>query len=299
MGKSIRTCFTPRPGNGFVEIDYGAMEFIIAACKWQDPRMMEYAADETKDIHSEKANDLFLLGDPAKTRKNKNVRFCGKTYFVFPILYGSDYINITKHLWEAIEKFDLKNNDNVPMREHLAAQGIEERGPCERNMPPQPGTLERQVKRVQDQFLAEFSTFKERSDKLHREYRKTGELRLMTGFRVGPGLLNKNQRLNTDIQGSAFHCILWSSIEMRKSIRKAKKRTLILANIHDCQLFDTPWDELQWTLTEAKDIMTNRIRKAWPWIVVPLKAEVDVVVPGGSWWDKKPWTERNGVWQPA
>jgi hypothetical protein len=34
-------------------------------------------------------------------------------------------------------------------------------------------------------------------------------------------------------------------------------------------------------------IMTKDIRKAWPWICVPMIAEVDVAPPGASWYEKK------------
>ena len=44
--------------------------------------------------------------------------------------------------------------------------------------------------------------------------------------------------------------------------------------------------------------MTEKIRKAWQWITVPLEIEVDVTPIGKSWFDKKPWIEVYGVWQP-
>lgn len=303
VAEVLRKAFVARPGRRLVEVDFSSHEFIMAAVKWKDPRMMEYAVDPAMDIHCEMAQRLYLLNKlPIREFKaaHKSPRDVAKNQFVFPVLYGSDYINISKGLWEFIEQLDLKGDGGIPMKDHLAAKGITELGTCDRKMPPRPGTFERHVKAVQDWWMAEFSTFARSADNWYRKYQRTGEIRLQTGFRCGPGLFSKNFILNVDIQGPSFHCLLWSLIEMRKRIRREKKRTLIVAQIHDCSLSDTPDDEVQWLLTTTKQIMTVDILKAWPWICVPLKCEADVTDIGGTWLGKKPWREReDGLWVPA
>jgi hypothetical protein len=149
-------------------------------------------------------------------------------------------------------------------------------------------------------FEEDFHVYREKSDLVLEDYRKNGYFRLITGF-VVEGLYTKNQILNYLVQGPAFHCLLWCIIRIQKILRKRKMRSLIVSQVHDCVLGDVPEEETQEFLNLTKQVMTVDLPKAWPWIIVPLKAEVDCspVFPEGNWWNKAPWHEiREGVWAP-
>ncbi len=49
LGKLIRDCVVPRKGRVFVESDFGAMEFRMAAVFWADPAMIRYACPFHED----------------------------------------------------------------------------------------------------------------------------------------------------------------------------------------------------------------------------------------------------------
>lgn len=300
FGKILRKCFIPRKGRVFAEVDYGALEFRIAACFWKDPGMVAYASNPKLDIHRDQSAECY---DLSANEVSKDTRYCGKNKFVFPVLYGSYYIQCAKNLWYALDSMNLKikeDKDNprsgMLVKEHLASKGITELGRCDPAKQPQPNTFEYLIKDVEDNFYAKFTDFTENKRKWIKSYRKTGSFPLMTGF-VIRGLFSNNFLLNTPIQGPGFHCLLWSIIEMQKWIRKHKMKTKIVAEIHDCIVYDVPIIELQDVLTVSKRIMTEAIRKAWKWIIVPLEVEVDVTPLGESWYEKKPWAEKDGKWQ--
>ena len=73
-------------------------------------------------------------------------------------------------------------------------------------------------------------------------------------------------------------------------------QSLIIGEIHDCILFDVPENELQDLLTLARRVMTEDLRRAWPWVCVPMDVEADVAAE--NWHAKRPWVERDGEWKP-
>jgi DNA polymerase I-like protein with 3'-5' exonuclease and polymerase domains len=63
-------------------------------------------------------------------------------------------------------------------------------------------------------------------------------------------------------------------------------KTLIVGQIHDSIVADVPWNELDDFLGLAKEVMTERLRKTWKWINIPLEVEAEVAPLGKSWADK-------------
>lgn len=296
VGKLIRNCFIPRSGRSLIEIDYGAMEFRIAACFWKDPEMVSYASDPTKDIHRDEAMSCYLL---EKDQVSKNARYCAKNKFVFPILYGSSYAQCAKNLWLHMQTMDLRlaNDNNVTVMKHLKSKGIKKLGLCDRKEPAKINTYEYVVKRAEENFNNRFKKFCEGKEIWWKEYERRGAFRLMTGFLI-EGIFSRNFLMNTGIQGPASHCLDWSIVEIQKEIEKRKLKVLIVAQIHDCVIFDCLDEEIQEVMTLAKEIMTQRIRQEWKWILTPLEIEADLVRDGETWHDKKPWIEKAGMWIP-
>jgi len=121
------------------------------------------------------------------------------------------------------------------------------------------------------------------------QYNKKGYFDMITGFRV-EGVISKYQLGNYPIQGPAFHCLLWSLIQVHKlwdSRRTDGFQSLIIGQIHDELTTDEAEDEFNRNQEEIPKIMSEEIRKAWPWIVVPLEVETDATPVGGNWYEKK------------
>lgn len=290
----VRRCFIPRKNRRLVENDFAALEFRIAACVWNDPEMISYARDPSKDIHRDTAADCYAL---SKKKVSKQVRYCGKNMMVFPIIYGSYYKQCARNLWEAIEHFDLKTEDGTPLRDHLRSKGIEELGPCDPKVESIPGTFEHHVRGVEKRFFDRFRVFAAKKKEWIETYRSKGRFRMVTGFPVA-GLYSNNALLNYPIQGPGFHCLLRTLIGQQDVIDSKEWRSLLVGQIHDCSLGDVPDDEVQSYIRSVRDIVAYDLPREWSWIVVPLDIEAEVTPVNGTWWEKKSWVEVDGTWQP-
>ena len=219
---------------------------------------------------------------------SKQMRYCGKNMFVFPSFYGSFYKQCAPNLWKAIKEHKLKLNGGIPLKKHLKKEGYSELGDCDfDNDDEQPGTFVDHIKQVEKSFWKDrFQVYADWKRKWFSDYEATGSISTLTGFQIS-GNYKRNDIINYPIQGSAFHCLLWSLIELNKQLKKRKMKSKIVGQIHDSIVADVHKKEVDEYLQLAKEIMTKRIRKAWKWIIVPLDVEAEVTPLGGNWFDKK------------
>ncbi len=295
MGKIVRQCFIPRKGRVLVEIDYVGIEVRVSACYNKDPVLIEYIKDSTKDMHRDMAAQCYKL---KPEQVSKQCRYCAKNQYVFPQFYGSVYFQCAPALWEAIERYKLETADGLSLRKHLHRCGIKELGTCDPNFDPVPGTFEHYIREVERDFWGNrFRVYAQWKRSWYEKYLKAGEFEMFTGFRC-VGTYRRNEVLNYAVQGSAFHCLLWSLIRIQKEITKKKMKTKLVGQIHDSLIADVPVGEVQEYIRLAKRIMTRELPKTWKWLCVPLEIEIEVTPEEGSWFDKVPWQELEGVWQP-
>jgi hypothetical protein len=205
---------------------------------------------------------------------------------VFAQFYGNWYIDCAKNLWESTAS--LTTQDGRPLREHLKAQGIKRLGALDPNERPGISTFEKHVKDVENAFWNErfpvYSTWKKN---WYDDYRRNGYFHTKTGFTCG-GFMKRNEAINYPVQGSAFHCLLWSLKELvLKELPKRNMRAKIIGQIHDSIVADVPGSELNEFLHLAQDVMCRRLLEHWDWIVVPLKIEADVAPLNCSWGEKE------------
>ena len=284
MGRLIRSAFIPREGRQLVELDYSGLEVCIAACYHKDPTMISYLKDPTKDMHRDMAAQCFKLRPDQVT---KMTRYCGKNMFVFPQFYGDWYLSCAHGLWEAITKMDLVTADGIPIMEHLKNKGIHSLGELNFKEKPKKGTFEAHIKNVEKDFWKRrFRVYDKWKKQWYQTYRKQGYFTSLTGFTY-QGFYIRNEVINYAVQGSAFHCLLWSLTRLQKELRKRKMKTLLIGQIHDSILADVPVNEMQRFLKLAKWVMVHQLKKEWKWITTPLDIEAEVCPLGTSWADKK------------
>ena len=284
IGRLVRSAFVARPGRRLVEIDYSGIEVRIAACYHKDPVMLRYIRNPEKDMHRDMAAECYRLPPEEVSKK---VRYCGKNKFVFPQFYGDWYLSCARALWESIDQMGLQTVSGIPLKEHLAAEGIKKLGKCDPKKEPRPGTFERHIQLVEKDFWGKrFRKYSEWKKKWYEKYKRRGFFDTLTGFRC-EGYMKRNDVINYPVQGSAFHCLLWSLIEIQKEIEKRGMKTLIVGQIHDSIVADVPDEELEEYLTMAKEIMTERLPEAWDWINVPIDVEAEVTPVEGSWIQKE------------
>lgn len=261
-GRMIRECFVPLSRDHvLVEVDYSALEFRVCACVWNDSAMLDYASDPSKDIHRDMAALCYRL---KKSEVTKQARFYAKNQFVFPTLYGSWWKNTSRNLWDAIGKGSLETVGGTSLYEHLRGEGIR--------------TLEdyaSHVERVESRFCCRFPEWAERKERWLDLYRRRGWFRTVTGF-VCSGIYSRNELYNYPIQGPAFHCLLWSLVQMVKWIRRSKMKSRVDCQIHDSIRASVHRDELDEYLGKVREVMTVDVRRHWDWIRSPLDVEVEM-----------------------
>lgn len=278
VSELIRTAFKARPGRILLEVDFSKLEVCIATCYHKDPTMIKYIMDKSSCMHRDMAIQCFKLEKVKmdwKLKPHKDIRYCGKNQFVFPEFYGDYYANCAQNLWNNISKMALSVN-GIPLKEHLKSVGISTYT-----------IFENHIKRVEDHFWNErFPVYKQWKDEWVDEYHDKGYFITKTGFKCG-GYMGRNDVINYPVQGAAFHCLLWSLIELEQELRTRKMKSLIIGQIHDSIVMDVVPEELDMVVALLKDIMTVRLLEAWKWIIVPLEIEIETTPVDGNWFQKK------------
>lgn len=279
---SVREAIIPADEGWMIgEMDYGQLEVRIAACYHQDPTMLSYIENPSKDMHRDMAMRIFQL---KKDQVTKNARYLAKNRFVFPAFYGSYWANIAPNLWKGIDELDLKCGSKS-MRQHLRSKEIKTYQ-----------DFERHIKKEERRFWEkQFPVYTEWKDRWWKEYCKKGEFHSLTGFRY-TGPMSRRQVINYPVQGAAFHCLLWSLIEAQLATQKMESH--IIGQIHDSILWLFKESELQDVLNIVYNIAVHKLVEEWDWICVPLEVDVEVSPPGQSWFHKQEWDHAGGIWQP-
>lgn len=287
QGSLVRKAIFPRFGRRLGEVDYGQLEVRIAACYCQDPKLMQYVTDPTQDMHYDMSGECFIL-----ERENiaKPIRSTVKGGFVFAEFYGSYWASVAPALWEAISQYDLKTAEGVPLKEHLVDQGIKKLGriieDTKGRKAPEPGSFLAHIRDVEYRFWNErFSVYNDWRNESVARYHKDGYMDSLTGFRYS-GEMTRKEIINYRIQGSAFHCLLWSLIELVEWETKNKMDSRVVCEIHDSMLNDMHPDEAGAVIEKANKVMCEDILSEYSWINVPLITEWELSGIDESWNEK-------------
>lgn len=213
---------------------------------------------------------------------------CAKNMFVFPSFYGSVWFQTAADMWKAMQtrKFKIKDTEDL-VADHLTKKGIKELGDCTPGGSPKKGTFAEHVQQVEKDFWENrFRVYSQWKRSWYNGYLQRGGFRFYTGF-VCQGIFARNDVLNYAIQGSAFHCLLWSLVKIQKWLRKNKMKTKIVGEIHDSLVADIYPPELDIFLAKCKQVMTVDLPEHWKWINVPIDVEAELAPRGANWFEKK------------
>lgn len=281
----VRQALYPRPGHQIVEIDFGALEVKIAACYHKDPTMLKYIHDPKSDMHTDMTKQIFMIDQYDKAKHNV-LRQATKNGFVFPQFYGDYYKNCSVNMacgWGKLSEGKWKTGQGIELdtaftlSDHLISKGI--------------NSLDKfidHIKKIEKDFwenrFPDYAAWKERWYTIYKRY---GYIDTLTGFRCS-GIMSKNDCINYPVQGSAFHCNLWSFIELDELIYKLKGLdTKIISQIHDSIILDANPDELDYLVDDIFEITTIKLPEAWKWIIVPLDIDVEICPIDAPWSEKE------------
>jgi len=280
----VRKAIYPRPGHQLVEIDYSGIEVKIAACYHKDPTMLHYINDPKSDMHGDMAKQIFMISNfDKKNPDHYTLRQAAKNGFVFPEFYGDYYGNCAINMacrWGQLPQGKWTGNQGIPLNgktlsDHLIAKGITSLD-----------SFSNHLKKIEGDFwgkrFADYAKWKELWWKLYQKY---GYIDLLTGFRCY-GQMGKNDTSNYPVQGAAFHCLLWSFIQIDKIIRDKGLDSRLIGQIHDSMILDVNPLELAQIREIAHKVTCQDLPEAWKWIIVPLEVEMEISPVDASWAEK-------------
>lgn len=260
----------PLKNHRLCEADYGSLEVRIAACYTKDPVLIRYINDPTTDMHRDTAVQLFFVPPDLVSSV---VRFYAKNGFVFANFYGASPKSCAKTLWKIIP--ELFDKDERPVFEYLQDNDIYSYQ-----------DFEAHVVDVAEKFWKKFKVFRKWQYNTIEEYHEKGFIQNKFGF-MRRGLIGRNEIINTNIQGSAFQCLLWSGIQVNNKLKAEAFKSKVIGQIHDSLITSIHPKEFDDVTHIIKYTMEDKLRKQFPWVIVPMIAEFEASDPGGSWNDLK------------
>ena len=267
--ETCRRAILPRPGHMLVEADFSALEVMISACYHKDPTMLEYLQDDNADMHLDMAKQIFIMKD---LDKGSVLRKASKNGFVFPQFYGDYYGNNARGLceWTSLPAKQWKDGDGIELSDgenigaHMRRNGIKSFDQFIEHM-----------KKVEEDFWGNrFKVYNDWRNSWVEKYKKRGYLKMLTGFTCS-GIMRKNEIINYPIQGTAFHCLLFTFIELDKIMQKEGWNSKLIGQIHDSIVMDVDPQELSHIKQTLNWIVKEKLPKQWQWIIVPLEIELD------------------------
>jgi uracil-DNA glycosylase family 4 len=250
-GAVIRKLIIARDGNLIYTVDYGGMEVRIIACVTKDGALIEYILSG-HDFHGDIAEWIF------GSDYTKDLRQATKNDAVFPWFYGSYFKSIAKSFWT--DPLVINTGFFEGFYPTMTSRRRYEK-------------WEAHVKSCEQKFWKLFHGVREWQDEYVKLYQKTGVAQdLSWGFRRR-GYLVRNKLFNFPIQGPAFHCLLWSVIQIVKMKLREQWQSKLCGQIHDENFFDMVPSEADSIVQKVDKIMIDDVREANPWIIVPLATE--------------------------
>lgn len=244
LGRSIRKVFIPKDGYVFVDADYSQIELRVLAHFSGDEKLIA-AYNENQDIHALTASQVFGVPiDEVDDLMRRNAKAVN-----FGIVYG-------------MSAFGLSEDLNISRKE--AAAYI-------------------------DSYFATYPGVKHFLDESVESAKKTGITRTIFGrIRPIPELASSNfmQRnfgervaMNSPIQGTAADIIKIAMIRVHERLKREKRKSSLILQIHDELLIETHKDEVE----IVKQILVEEMMHAAD-LKVPLSVGVSC---GNTWYEAK------------
>lgn len=277
----VRGALFPSRGNLLMEVDFSGLEVMIAACYHKDSVMLRYLTDPESDMHGDMCAQIFKIKNfNRKLPEFSYLRSATKNGFVFPQFYGDYYKNnaVSLSQWCNIPARKFKPGEGVKMpnsgtiSDHLISVGVTTYSKFEEHL--------REVE--YDFWNNRFKVYGQWKEKWYSDYQNKGYFDSLTGFRYR-GLMRRNEVINYPVQGAAFHCLLWSFIQMDKAIYSRGLKSRLIGQIHDSMVLDVVPEELNLIQNLVRRITTVNLQKTWDWIIVPLNVEIEVGGIDCSW----------------
>ena len=279
----IRKGIIPSDDSVLCEADFSGAEVITSVCYHKDKNFYNYLTDKSTDMHRDNATDLWLLPNdmlaspshtPEQTKLAKMIRFFAKNNWTFAQFYGDWFGSCGPLLWENCVESGLLLPNGQTIKDHLETKGIFELGEVDKQGPT-PGSFLEHCAHVEDKMWNErFPEYTQWKKDIVEFYQKYGYIETYFGFRF-VGYMDWKQCCNFPIQGTSFHLLVYTLIQIDKFIRRNKLRTKLIGQIHDSIISDVHKDELTFYLQGVNKIVKG-LQERFPWLIVPMEIEAEI-----------------------
>ena len=278
--ETTRKALYARPGHQILEVDFKSLEVAIAACYHQDPTMIEYL-QEGGDMHKDVAEQIFFTGELDQNKEpGKTLRKATKNSFTFPQFYGDYYGNNTHSICEWVglpQEGRFKKGQGIQFFDRNISDVLRENG-----IKTYDQFLEH-IKDIEYDFWTNrFPVYDKWKEEWWQEYKEKGYIDMFTGFRC-KGVMTKNDVTSYVIQGAAFHCLLWSFIQLERRLRVEGWNSRPIGQIHDSIIFDVHPDELNDLISLIKYVTEQQLPNEWKWINIPLSVDAELCGVDQPW----------------
>lgn len=279
-----RGALLPRPNHQLMEVDYSGIEVRVAACYHEDENMMKYLNDPTSDMHRDMAMQIFKMKKLEKEKSYYNtLRQAAKNGFVFPEFYGDYYKKCAESLseWVGLPLTSWKQGMGIEIEKYNISDHMIKNGLKSFKL------FVEHMKDIEIDFwenrFPQYAQWKERWWKMYQKY---GYIDMKTGFRCS-GVMGRNDTINYPVQGAAFHCLLWSFIEVSKNLEWKGFDTKLIGQIHDSMVLDVLPEEKEKVIELIKDVTCKKLMEHWKWIIVPMDVDFEICEVDRPWSEKK------------
>ena len=277
--KLCRGAIFPRIGHQFLSGDFGGIEVKMACCYTEDPTLI-YDVNHG-DMHLDMAVELFKLDSLDKSYTGEaRLRQGAKNGFVFPQFYGDYWGNNVPSLLEWAKESELK--DGTPGWIHLQDKKLirlDKKGRIKSKE-----AFEKHVQKVEDIFWnTRYKVYTKWKKKLWTQYQKRGYVEMFSGFRCGGSVMRENECINAPLQGTAFHCMLWTLIQLDQYQQERGWKSRIVNQIYDEIMFDAHPDETKKVARQIVETATKELPAHYKWINVPLTIDIEAGNTDASW----------------
>jgi DNA polymerase I-like protein with 3'-5' exonuclease and polymerase domains len=283
--KTTRRAIFPRYGHLLMESDFSGIEVCIGEAYHKDPVMKKYIMDPTTDMHRDMAIQIFFIKNfDKKIPGHKTLRNAAKNGFVFPQFYGDYHVQCAYYLacqWGELTQGRWGPGEGIEVEKGVFLSDLLRSGGVRSY-----DDFVEHLKDIEKDFWGRrFRIYDKWKNRWWKQYQHDGYFDMLTGFRCS-GLMSKKHVCNYPIQGSAFHCCLWSFIRVDQIAREEGWDTRLIGQIHDALVLDVHPDELEHVYWTIKRVAEEELTKAWRWINVPLEIETEICNVDEPWSEK-------------
>jgi len=272
----VRGGITPSPGCVLIEGDFSGAEVITSVCYHKDKNFYNYLIDPSTDMHRDSSCDLFKLSPDDMNHPDftsdmkkaaKKIRNAAKNKWVFAQFYGDWYDSCGRALYEECYKVPMFLPNGVLLSDHMDEVGIGELDDFLEHC--------KEVERIL--WYDRFPEYTQWKKDIVDFYQRNGFIETFLGFRF-QGYMDRKQCTNFPIQGTSFHLLVHTLIEVSRFIKRNNLKTKLVMQIHDSCIADVPLDEVTFYLNGVHNIVSN-LHNVYKWLIVPMQIEAEVSRP--------------------